>query len=88
MPAVVQARSSVRPVQEPSVEAGTVTAVGIVFVLVFASLVCYGFLCDLDRWVRRELEDDFDVFGGTRREIRALPEVPDAPFDWELENAA
>lgn len=42
---------------------------------------------DVDRWTRRALGDS-DIFGETRRDIRALPEVPDAPCDWAKDEAA
>lgn len=43
-------------------------------------------LIDIDVMTRRA--ERLDPFEGTRREIRSLPETQDAPFDWELEDAA
>ncbi len=31
---------------------------------------------------------DFDIFTGTRQQIRELPETQDAPYDWSLEDVA
>lgn len=56
---------------------------GVVALLAIVVLVFYAVLCDFDRWLNYK-----DPFSRQLDEIRGLPEAPDAPFDWELEDAA
>ena len=52
----------------------------------FVGLVLF-VVADTER-MRRRVEEEADVFARTRAEIRGLPETPDRPYDWQLEDAA